>query len=84
MSNAAPTLSQLIRDFRHGKPLPAKIGTMPLSLWLDSFRYDQREFAHPDLAITLGVMTERPWVGEVAAALKFRIEESAAIADGTA
>jgi hypothetical protein len=78
------TLHRLARDFAQGRPLPAKIGSMPLYAWLASLSGDQRECTFPDLAITLGVMTERPWVGEVAAALKFRIEESAAIADGTA
>lgn len=76
MSDAS-TLRHIVRAFTLNHPLPARIGNMPLLRWLDSLSGDQRECGFPDLAIQLGVTTERPWIGETAAALKFRLEESA-------
>ncbi|WP_291843077.1 hypothetical protein [Bradyrhizobium sp.] len=77
MSNAS-TLHRLASDFTQGRPLPARIGSTPLITWLTSLSGDKRECGFPDLAIQLGVTTERPWVGEVAATLRFRLEEQAA------
>jgi hypothetical protein len=71
------TLQRLVRDFAQGRPLPERIGNVPLLQWLDGLAHDQRECGFPDLAVALGVTTERPWIGEVASTLKFRIEESA-------
>lgn len=70
------TLHRIARDFLDGKSLPQRIGKASLPQWLDSLSRDQREFSHPDSAVALGVTTERPWIGEVATALRFRIEES--------
>jgi hypothetical protein len=69
------TLRRLVRDFMQGNPLPERVGGIPLLQWLDGLRHDQRECGFPDLAVALGVTTERPWIGETASTLKFRLEE---------
>jgi hypothetical protein len=70
------TLEGLANRFLSDRPLPDHIGSMPLQAWLESIGRDQTEFSRGDLALRLGATSSPPWVGEVALALKFRIEES--------
>jgi hypothetical protein len=77
MMSDAHTLHALVRNYVLGAALPTHIGKTPLLRWLSDVVWDQREFQPADLAVAIGVTTERSWIGEVATALSFRIEDGA-------